>query len=429
MRGEAIKVWVSKLGPMTLWLLFLFVPFAFSTAARENFRLPKLFLSECLGVASIIFLVWRLRTINRIDWKGFFRQPVVLAVLPMLVVATSGLLTSVHTAHVKGGLVSLWIGLACLVTWSLALKVDEIRDLLDGLIVPATMLAFVAILQFHGIFNPFEFETQVSERIGLTSFAGGAFDLAAYLVLPCLLVQASLRRQQEYRWRLPMLVAAGMSIYALILTQTLTAIAAFILGTLVLWLLLLPRRRFLAVVAGLVLVLGLATLLIEPLRVRLDNKLQSLEHGNINRVMSGRLDGWRAAVWMFETHPWTGVGHGAYRAEFGHAKHAMRNAGVEFHRWPKTVYFVNAHSDPLEAVAEWGIPGIAAILWGLFILGWTLRKVFATGASDDAAVMLAGLVALILLAATNFPLRIALVAYPVLFFVSWIFAAQRERAA
>ncbi|MEM7585751.1 MAG: O-antigen ligase family protein, partial [Acidobacteriota bacterium] len=345
-----ISTWVVKLGPMTLWLLFLFAPFVFSTTARENFRMPKLFFSECLGLASVVFLVWRLRGQQRVDWRGFFKQPVVVAILPMLIVATSGLITSDHSSHVQSALVSLWIGAACLVAWSLTLRAAEIRDLLDGLIVPALLLSIVGILQFHHIFNPFEFEGPVADRIGLTSFAGGAFDLAAYLVLPCLLVQATLRRQHDVLWRRVMMLAAATSIYMLIATQTLTAIASFVLATLVLWFLLLPKRKFLTVAAAVGVILLVAGLAVEPLRVRLDNKLQSFQEGNLNRVLSGRLDGWTAAWWMLENHLWTGVGHGAFRAEFGYAKHAMRNEGHEFHRWPKTVYFINAHSDPLATI-------------------------------------------------------------------------------
>ena len=72
----AISSKVSRLGVLTLWLLFLLVPIVHSRMAHESFRLPKLLLSECLGLASLALLSWRLTTVERIDWKGFFRQPV-----------------------------------------------------------------------------------------------------------------------------------------------------------------------------------------------------------------------------------------------------------------------------------------------------------------------------------------------------------------
>ncbi len=434
----AISARAARLGYGVVWLLFLLVPIVFSRTAHESFRLPKLLLSEILGLASLVLLSLRLRAVDRIDWKAFFRQPVMLAVLPALAVASLGLLTSEHPQHVREALISLWIGASCLVGWSLALSEAEHRKLLRGLILPAVVLSIAAILQFHDWFTPFEFERNVGERIGLTSFAGGAFDLAAYLVIPCLFLQSSLRAQTQARWRWALVAAAAVCAYAMVATQTLTALLAFAVGSLMLWFAWLPRRRFAAfaaviALAGVLLAIGFA-----PLRQRLDRKLDSLLRGDVNQVLTGRLDGWRAALWMLEQEPLTGVGHGAYRAEFGTAKYALWERGVAFYRSQHRVYFTNAHSDVLEAVGEWGLPGAAVLLWGSWmLLRSLLRLARARGAAAGPAgdreqvpieLMAAGLVVLAVLALTNFPFRIALVAYPAILFMSWIFAAERERA-
>ena len=416
---------VAKLGFLTLWLLFLLVPLAFSNSVHENFRLPKLLLSECFALASLVFLIWRLGAVERVDFRGFFRQPVVTAVLPLLLVATSTLFTSEHPLHVRDALVSLWIGVGCLVAWSFLLSVREHFELLRALMVPAAVLALMAILQFHEIYSPFEFERRVAARIGLTSLAGSAFDLAAYLVLPCLIVQVCWLKELEKRWRWAWAVTGALSIYALVASQTLTALTAFGAGTLVLWSLQLPRRRFLKVAAGVALASLVVALAVAPLRQRLDRKIDSLRSGDVNRVLTGRLDGWRTAWWMFREHPLTGVGHGAYRAEFGGAKGALKQNGVKFYRSQHQAYFTNAHSDVLEALAEWGLLGAAALLWGLYVLARTVRLHSATGSRTDTALMWAGLTTLAILAVTNFPLRIALVAYPALLFLSWIFASAR----
>ncbi len=418
---------------MSLWLLFLLVPLAFSRTAYESFRLPKLLLSEFLGLVSLLLLALRLRTVERIDWRAFFRQPVVQAVLPMLAVASLGLVASDYPLHVREALASLWIGAACLIGWSLALSAEEHFRLLRGLIVPAALLSVLAILQFLGWFVPFEFERNVGERIGLTSLAGGAFDLATYLVLPCLFLQASLRKASG-RWRVPLFLAAAVCGYALLVTQTLTALLAFAAGSLMLWWAWLPRRRFAAVAAVIALIgLGLG-LGFGPLRQRLERKLDSLTRGDINQVLTGRLDGWRAALWMVRQEPLTGVGHGAYRAEFGVAKEALWQEGVRFYQSQHRVYFTNAHGDILEAVAEWGLPAIFVLLWGGFLTIRCLRRVRERersgdeGASDPShsELMAAGTVVLVILALTNFPFRIALVAFPAILFISWIFAAERE---
>lgn len=420
---------IAKLGFLTLWVLLLLAPMAFSGSGNESFRLPKLFLSEVLALLSLVFLVVRLADVERLDLRAFLRLPAVAASLPMLLVATSTLWTSDYPQHVRSSLPSLWIALACLVAWSSLLSVREHYELLRGLMVPAATLALLAVLQFHRIYSPFEFERDVAaRRTGLTSLAGSAFDLAAYLVLPCLVVQVVWLAEKEPRWRWGWGAAGALVLYALIATQTLTALVAFAAGTVVLWFLRLPRRRFLAVAAGLALVALAASLTVAPLRHRLERKWNSLQAGDYNQVLTGRLDGWNAALWMAREHPLVGVGHGAYRAEFGRAKEALKQAGVQFYRSQHQVYFTNAHSDPLEAIAEWGALGAAALAWGLWVLLRAVRRVTVAGSASDAALMWAGLTVLAILALTNFPLRIALVGYPALLFVSWIFASERALA-
>ena len=426
---------MARLGILSLWLLFLLMPLAFSRTAQESFRLPKLLLAECLGLVSLLLLAPRLRATPRIDFRAFLRQPAVLAVLPMLAVASLGLLASEHPLHVREALVPFWIGAACLVGWSLALSAEEHRKLLRGLILPATVLSVLAILQFHRLYIPFTFERNVGERIGLTSLAGGAFDLAAYLVLPCLFIQVGLHSATSRRQRWLLVAAALACGYAMVATQTLTALMALAAGSLVLWFQWLPRRRFATFAAGIALaglILGLG---FAPLRQRLDRKLDSLLEGDVNQVLTGRLDGWRAAVWMLRQEPLTGVGHGAYRAEFGHAKAALWQQGVRFYRSQHRAYFTNAHSDVLEALAEWGLPAAAVLIWGGFLLIRGVRRVAeAERAGDSRAgdsradheLMAAGLIVLTILACTNFPFRIALVGFPAVLFLSWIFAAQHE---
>ena len=415
---------VAKLGLLVLWLLFLLVPVAFSRTAQENFRLPKLLLSEGLGLASLLLLSWRLRTVERIDWRAALRRPSVLAMLPLLAVATSGLLTSAHPLHVREGLVSLWIAVACGVGWSFALSSAEHRALLRGMIIPATALSVLAILQFHELFNPFRFEREVGERIGLTSLAGSAFDLAAYLVLPCLSAQVAVFEAKSVGLRWAWGLAGGVCLYAIAASQTLTALAALGLGSIVLWLRLLPRRRS-GVALLLIAAIGAALALgVGPLRERLSRKAAALSRGDVNRVLTGRLDGWRAALWMLRQKPLTGVGHGAYRAEFGLAKEALRRQGVRFYRSQHQVHFSNAHSDFLDTLAELGVAGGVALSWGIYLLIRTLRRCSAE--RSDLALMSAALVVLSILALTNFPFHIALAGYPALLWISWIFATGRE---
>ena len=60
---------------LVLWLLFWLTPVVFSRTAHESFRLPKLLLSDCVALASLVVLSLRLRRIERIDGRDFLRQP------------------------------------------------------------------------------------------------------------------------------------------------------------------------------------------------------------------------------------------------------------------------------------------------------------------------------------------------------------------
>ena len=168
--------------------------------------------------------------------------------------------------------------------------------------------------------------------------------------------------------------------------------------------------------------LALLTVAVPPLRQRVLEKARHVASGDWNAVLTGRLDGWRAAAWMFERHPLTGVGQGAYQPEFVPAKLALLDRGVLFFAAQTQVGFGNAHNEILEAAAEWGIPGLLALAWGFWVLLGGLRRM----SPENRALAWAGTAALAVLSLVNFPFRIALVAFPALLFLAWVL---REEAA
>jgi O-antigen ligase len=405
------------MGMLMLWLLVLVAPLLISPSAKEAFRLTKSMASGWLALASLFFFAWEVRKAGTIRWSDLWRLPAVRIVLPVLAVATASYAASAHPLHVREGLADLWIGAAVLVGWSLSLEPRRLERLLTGLLAPASLLALIAILQFHGIFQPLQF-TGISydPRLAVTSLAGNPGDLGAYLVLPCLIAQQVVF-QRRGRDRILAGVALALCLYAVVLTQTLAALGALAVGSALLWALLLPRRQALLLFGGgaaLVLVLALA---IAPLRERVAAKAGQALAGDWNSVLTGRLDGWRAALWMNREHPWTGVGHGAYRPEYMPAMNDLLDRGVQMYPLHMQPVFANAHNEYLEAVAEWGLPGIAALAWGLWVLAAALRR--ARG-EDGQALAWAGVAALAVLAFVYFPFRIALTAFPALLFLSWI---------
>lgn len=464
-------------------------------SAKDPFRLPKLLLCEWLALASLVPLCWRLRHPEVVvagavvRWRDLWRPLAPRAVLPLLAVATVGLATTRHPFHVQQALADLWIGALCLAGWSLALPRQRLEGLLRGLLWPAGLLALLGTLQFFGL-QPFQFAvnaTQHGARFELTATAGNPGDLAAYLVLPCLIAQAMLagwgsggvpdpnpgkRRSLRLALVLGVLV---LSLSVLVLTQTLAALAALAAGSVVFWIGALPRRRVfetLRFAAAGALVAAVLVLAVGPLRHRAAEKAGQALHGDWNAALSGRLDGWLAALWMLEQHPWAGVGQGAYRAEFVPAKLALRDRGVAFHSGQQQ-NFVNAHDELLEVAADCGLPGLLALGWGLWMLAQALRAAgrgsrpagraprgmppvhpgraaAGNGGSQPPlrgnllpqlrrlgrpalrgggpavpevvrALAWGGTAALGVLCLTDFPFRVALVAYPALLFLAWVF--------
>ncbi len=401
----------STLGEIFAWVLVIVSPFLV-VAGKESFRLPKLLVGEWLGLASVLCLACNLRAA---DLKEAWRLPAVQAVLPALLVATAGIWTTAHPLQVREALFDLWIGAACLVGWSAGLRRERLERLLRGLIWPAAALALVGILQFHRIWEPLQIAgIQYDPRLGITSFAGNPGDLSSYLVLPTLIALRMLLSPRRGKWLAA--PALALCLYSLALTQTLASLAAVATGAVVLALLELPRRRVLAGVAAAAVVATVLVLAVAPLRVRVEGKLRGLAEGDLNEVLTGRLDGWRAALWMMGEHPLAGVGHGAYLPEYVPAKLVLLDRGVKFLPGQITPVFDNAHNELLNAGAEWGIPGLLALAWGLWVVFRTVRS----REEDDLSLTWSGLTALAVLSLAYFPFHVAMVAFPALLFLAWV---------
>jgi O-antigen ligase len=414
----------STLGELLAWAVVLVPPFLVM-AGKESFRLPKLMAAEWLGLASVLCLAWQLRG-SGAGLRDAWRLPAVRAVLPILAIATAGIWTTAHPLQVRDALFDLWIGAACLAGWSAGLERDRQERLLRGLLWPAAVLALIGILQFHRIWEPLQLVgTPWDPRLGITSFAGNPGDFAAFLVLPLLIGLWSLPalRPGPARWMTGL--ALALCLYALALTQTLASLAAVAVGVVVLlWFHLrqIPRRVALAWLAGAAVLAAVLVLAVAPLRERVLGKLRGLAAGNLNEVLTGRLDGWRAALWMMEEHPATGVGHGAYLPEYVPAKLALLDRGVEFLPGQTQPVFSNAHNEFLEVGADWGIPGLLALAWALWVLFGAARRV----PERDRPLVGSGIAALTVLSLAYFPFRVAILAFPAILFLAWVLRPEPE---
>lgn len=404
-------------------------PFVVLPMALDAFRLPQRMVAEALALASLLALaIGSRRTPPAAASSGWtprdvFRPPVLRAALPLLLVAASSFVTTAHPTHVAGALPDLAIGIAVLVGWSIGFDAAALRRLLDAALVPAAVLAAMGILQLHHLWQPMVFsETLGGERLAVTSLAGNPGDLAAMLVLPCLVAQAGLRGGRGWRfwWRL---LALALCVYALAGTQTLTSLLAAILGSAVLWAVLLPRNYVLAGAATAAAAVVLLVVLVAPLRSRVETLVRAATiGGGLNEVLSGRLDAWWVAERLLQEHPLAGVGFGAYRAEFAATKLRLIGEGMPFFAGHVNPSFANAHNEYLEVGADLGWPGLLAMAWGIALVlraAWRARRHLSPA---DRALSWGALVALALLALAYFPFRLGAVAFPALAYLAWLFA-------
>lgn len=407
-------------------LLAVAVPFLFSRATHESFRLPKLLASEALTLGSIFLLslAWARKRLAEPPRETL---DLLLRVLgPIVAVAALGLFAGDHPSHTRQTLAALAIGVAGCAAWALGFDRGQLGRLLAWTVVPGVGLALVGIGQYHQIFHPFAFERGAeSARLAVTSLAGNAGELGAYLLLPALVAQWRLRADPGRR---PLWIAAlALLVYGQIASQTLTALAALVAGSAVFWLLAVPARRRGLVVGGALVATLVVALAAPPVRNRLATISDGLTVGRVNAALSGRLDGWRVAGHLFAAHPVAGVGLGGFAPEFAPARLALQDQGVQFYPGHKQAFFANAHNEYLEWAAEAGLLGLAALV---FALGSLLRRLGGLPtAGHERAFGMAALVSLALLALAYFPFRLALLAYPILLLVAWLMRAATEPAA
>jgi hypothetical protein len=162
-------------GPTIAWWLaaatLVLAPFVILPGAFDSFRLPQRMVAEWLALASLVPLAAGVARVER-PWARLARHPAVLALVPLLAVATFSLATTTHPEHVRDALADLWIGAAALVGWSLGLAAPRLRRLLDLLVVPATVMAVLAVLQRHDLWRPLAFRGDAHPRVPMSGRSG-----------------------------------------------------------------------------------------------------------------------------------------------------------------------------------------------------------------------------------------------------------------
>jgi O-antigen ligase len=423
--------------------LLIVTPLLVSTSIKEGFRLPQGLAGGWLGLASLLAASFALRHVESIPLgpAAWWRLPALRALAPLAAVVALGALTTSHSAHFRAAFIDFAIGVACVIGWSLALTAPAMRRLFVWTIPPAVIVAALGVDQAFGWFGTLDWlHVQApTARLRITSTIGNPGDLAGLLVLPSLiaveeLAGASARRRALLAGALAIMTAA------LIVTATLAAVAAIVVG-LVVWTLprlwpgvatlpahapdsqVLRRRRMAVLLAGaLVLAFAVAgSAASTPLRARVSEKVMQLASGDLNAVLTGRLDGWRAAWAMLRAEPITGVGQGAFRAEYADTRLALEVQGVTFLSEQQQVVMATPHNEALSVAAEQGVPGLIALAWAIWC---AIASATRINVHDDhhRTLALTGLAALGVLSLVSFPLHVPAIAWPWLLFLAWILA-------
>ncbi len=344
-----------------LGVAFLLVQVVVLPGSASPFRLPKeALLVGALAVCASVAAALAVR-------RGELRLPLgraarLLVALPLLQAAS--LLWSSNPGFTLQTTLTtaIWaVGVLWLATLTLAERHRLALWATAGVAVSSVVLA----LQTAGFEVLPIAESDAGSRRGLSGLTGNPADLAmaAALLLPLTLDALSGERGIR-RWGLPALLAA-----AIMLSQTWTGYAA-LAGIAVAWLAHQRSRRQVATVAGVaLLLLGIA--LAAGVGRRVDDAAAQLRRGDWYGLLSARSDGWTAAAEMIRQRPLLGVGAGCYTHDFYPARLSWLTAReATGGRGELATHFRWAHCDPLQFVAELGVPGVlwaaamALVVWG-----------------------------------------------------------------
>ena len=325
--------------------------------AASPFRLSKeavILIAICLALAFATAAAAR---------RGKFMIPTGRLVLVLLSLPALQAVSALWSASPLRALESTALSVMWVVgmLWLSTLGTEQRRLLTLAASLGVVASALVMVAQLGG-FSVFNFTAQfASKRLSLTGLTGNPADLAmaAVLLLPLLLVGTNTKKWKSLDFALVIIL-----VLAALLTRTLTGIAA-LAAVLAIWLIQQKSRRLWVGAAALGAVL-LMVALFAGLGNRIAKTSKSLQKGDYYALLSARADGWTAAEEMIRSRPVTGVG----AANFTHLYYPSRvawfsrNGGVG-QRGELASHFEWAHCDPLQMVAELGIPGV---VWMITLL-------------------------------------------------------------
>jgi O-antigen ligase len=402
--------------------------------AEASFDAPKRLVALCAIAASFAaaFLFGRSRVSAASLWRSATLLPRAVLVLAAcaLAGALGAALASPRRPMSLGAARTIFVFALLIPLGASRVLARYGRPLLAVFLGLAAVNAGISLLQRCGIFQPFAIEATGSREM-----TGALVGNVGYLALAlALAASAALAVSLETRspgLRIASAAALLLFLADLVVNQNVTSLTALAAGTAALAATRIGRRAILPAALLLVLVaLGLWS--DRPARTRVTEIVGAARAGDWDRLLTYRLGPWSAAIEMFRERPLIGFGPGTFGAEFvPHRLKAELSARRRFVNPLVTSSYSEAHSEPLQALAEGGFAGLAGIAASVLLLAALWRTARANEArSAEAALLLAVLAAGAVAALTWFPLQRPISSIPLLLAAGrgWRLVAVRASA-
>jgi O-antigen ligase len=413
-------------------LFAILIPLFFSGSGEDGFRLPKellLRLEAILLVAGMAIVLIR-GSIRHSDWA--FDAVVAIAIAATSTVAV---ITTLLSTNRRLSLDALGYFVCYVVVFAAAYlgagKAKFFSTVAVGL-AAALPNALLAILQRSDWWNPFSFPPHLEHRLRTIGLIGNANDLGAFLAVCAVAAAAyvATRPRSGMGW-----IVLALTVGGLIASDTLTAFLSFLASTTALICLKFPRRSILAI-AILAAVAMIAVLIVPPLRDRAVTIAESIQSRDYERLSSHRVVSFAAALLMARDRPLIGLGPGTFKWHYLPYRLRVEQSHPELYL-KYAVNFREVHSDHLQILAEEGVFGYLVFIGniGLLAAASKRRSTLHTPPDDPRQkfVRYAGLplaTAIFVLALAGFPLELAAVMTPAVFFAAVVVRWRRlERHA
>ncbi|HEV7487129.1 MAG TPA: O-antigen ligase family protein [Thermoanaerobaculia bacterium] len=372
-REKADRRWCWLAAMTLLGAGVVLIPILYTGGALDTFRLPKemAFRAEAIALALTgVFAAtapharWRdaLKTLPRREWF-------LLGAIALWCIVTT--LTSSNRPLSEGSVVTVAAALVIYVATRLIAPTLRI-PVLFVIFAGAFANAVVVTLQELRIWNPFVFPPEVTghgQSVGLLGNPNDVGTLLAGPAIVALVAAVTVRGWQRVLYGVAAVVLFG----GVAMSQTRTAMIAFVAGAIVAALLR-PWRQALAVAMLLAIFVAVALRPSIGIRGNFSRLVTAARQRDYPVLFSERVVPFLSAIEMVRANPVTGVGPGCFKYHFMLTRLALekRYPASWTRGWPMN--FGETHNDHLQVAAETGLPGYALLAGAIALLAIPARR-------------------------------------------------------